>query len=213
MNSWGLLLLIKGKHYWLLLYTGFCLWLKVMYYWTEKSWRFFLERWCVLGIVARTLSTTTWIASLTGSNMILLLCSHDGSILFFISCVLSWFRLGSEFTPQKQLKQEAETIMHQLMTFVHFTAVRIFRDNWLLCMDGNLLFLVCYAFRTCIMNSMRWIGLNKTTNVRSRKKRTQAQYNEVDMDDIVFRFVGYRSNFCSICVKVWEIPSLSWELN
>lgn len=31
-------------------------------------------------------------------------------------------RLGSEFTPQKQLKQEAETIMHQLMTFVHFTA-------------------------------------------------------------------------------------------
>lgn len=56
------------------------------------------------------------------------------------------------------------------------------------------------------MNSMRWIGLNKTTNVRSRKKRTQAQYNEVDMDDIVFRFVGYRSNFCSICVKVWEIP-------
>ncbi|VVB11720.1 unnamed protein product [Arabis nemorensis] len=31
-------------------------------------------------------------------------------------------RLGSEFTPQKHLKQEAETIMHQLMTFVHFTA-------------------------------------------------------------------------------------------
>lgn len=31
-------------------------------------------------------------------------------------------RLASEFTPQKQLKQEAETIMHQLMTFVHFTA-------------------------------------------------------------------------------------------
>uniref|UniRef100_A0A1J3I920 DUF668 domain-containing protein n=1 Tax=Noccaea caerulescens TaxID=107243 RepID=A0A1J3I920_NOCCA len=31
-------------------------------------------------------------------------------------------RLGSEFTPQKNLKQEAETIMHQLMSFVHFTA-------------------------------------------------------------------------------------------
>ncbi|KAJ0235495.1 Protein PSK SIMULATOR 1 [Hirschfeldia incana] len=31
-------------------------------------------------------------------------------------------RLGSEFTPQTQLRQEAETIMHQLMTFVHFTA-------------------------------------------------------------------------------------------
>ncbi|CAN8314217.1 unnamed protein product [Cochlearia groenlandica] len=31
-------------------------------------------------------------------------------------------RLGSEFTPQKHLKQEAETIMHQLMIFVHFTA-------------------------------------------------------------------------------------------
>ncbi|ESQ33356.1 hypothetical protein EUTSA_v10007023mg [Eutrema salsugineum] len=31
-------------------------------------------------------------------------------------------RLGSEYTPQKHLKQEAETIMHQLMTFVHFTA-------------------------------------------------------------------------------------------
>ncbi|XP_010499976.1 PREDICTED: uncharacterized protein LOC104777419 isoform X1 [Camelina sativa] len=31
-------------------------------------------------------------------------------------------RLGSEFTPQKHLKQEAETIMHQLMSFVHFTA-------------------------------------------------------------------------------------------
>jgi len=29
------------------------------------------------------------------------------------------------------------------------------------------------------MNSMRWIGLNKITNVRSRKKRTQAQHNEV----------------------------------
>ncbi|CAH8254144.1 unnamed protein product [Arabidopsis lyrata] len=31
-------------------------------------------------------------------------------------------RLGSEFTPQKHLKEEAETIMHQLMSFVHFTA-------------------------------------------------------------------------------------------
>ncbi|AEE31697.1 unnamed protein product [Arabidopsis thaliana] len=31
-------------------------------------------------------------------------------------------RLGSEFTPQKHLKQEAETIMHQMMSFVHFTA-------------------------------------------------------------------------------------------
>ncbi|KAJ4881431.1 hypothetical protein Rs2_38486 [Raphanus sativus] len=31
-------------------------------------------------------------------------------------------RLGSEFTPQQHLKQEAESIMHQLMTFVHFTA-------------------------------------------------------------------------------------------
>lgn len=31
-------------------------------------------------------------------------------------------RWGPELTPQKQLKEEAETIMHQLMTLVHYTA-------------------------------------------------------------------------------------------
>lgn len=123
----------------------------------------------------------------------------DGSILSFrkvsdFQLVLCYdIRLASEFTPQKQLKQEAETIMHQLMTFVHFTAVRIFREigdirSCLTLCVAILLFFICYAFRTCIMNSMRWIGLNKTTNVRSRKKRTQAQYSEVDMDDIVILF-------------------------
>jgi hypothetical protein len=99
-------------------------------------------------------------------------------------------RLGSEFTPQKHLKQEAETIMHQMMSFVHFTAVRIFMQNcdiWS-CLTSSIAIYSEYmlCFRTCIMNSMRWIGLNKITNVRSRKKRTQAQHNEV-----------------------WEIPSLS----
>lgn len=60
----------------------------------------------------------------------------DGSILSFrkvsdFQLVLCYdIRLASEFTPQNQLKHEAETIMHQLMTFVHFTAVRIFRDIW-----------------------------------------------------------------------------------
>jgi len=33
------------------------------------------------------------------------------------------FRLGSELTPQKQLKEEAEMVMQQLMTFVQYTAV------------------------------------------------------------------------------------------
>ena len=34
-------------------------------------------------------------------------------------------RLGSELTPEKQLKEEAETVMHQLMNLVHYTAVSI----------------------------------------------------------------------------------------
>lgn len=33
------------------------------------------------------------------------------------------FRLGSELTPQKQLKEEAEMLMQQLMTFVQYKAV------------------------------------------------------------------------------------------
>ena len=33
------------------------------------------------------------------------------------------FRLGSELTPQKQLKEEAEIVMQQLMTLVQYTAV------------------------------------------------------------------------------------------
>jgi len=33
------------------------------------------------------------------------------------------FRLGSELTPQNQLKEEAEMVMQQLMTFVQYTAV------------------------------------------------------------------------------------------
>lgn len=34
-------------------------------------------------------------------------------------------RLGSELIPQKQLKEEAETVMEQLMTLVKYTAVSI----------------------------------------------------------------------------------------
>lgn len=33
------------------------------------------------------------------------------------------FRLGSELVPQKQLQEEAETVMQQLMTMVQYTAV------------------------------------------------------------------------------------------
>ncbi|KAA3485136.1 Ikzf5 [Gossypium australe] len=39
------------------------------------------------------------------------------------SCTIFYdFRLGSELTFEKQLKEEAETIMQQLMTYVHYTA-------------------------------------------------------------------------------------------
>lgn len=41
-------------------------------------------------------------------------------------------RLGSELTPQKQLKEDAEVTMQQLMTMVQYTAVSIFEDGKLL---------------------------------------------------------------------------------
>lgn len=34
-----------------------------------------------------------------------------------------YFRLESDFTPHKQLKEEAESVMQQLMTMVQYTAV------------------------------------------------------------------------------------------
>lgn len=37
--------------------------------------------------------------------------------------ILLIFRLGLELTPQKQLKDEAEMVMQQLMTLVQYTAV------------------------------------------------------------------------------------------
>lgn len=42
-------------------------------------------------------------------------------------CVLSlwYFRLGSELSPQRQLKEEAENVMLQLMNLVQYTAVSI----------------------------------------------------------------------------------------
>lgn len=35
------------------------------------------------------------------------------------------FRLESDFTPHKQLKEEAESVMQQLMNMVQYTAVSI----------------------------------------------------------------------------------------
>lgn len=35
------------------------------------------------------------------------------------------FRLESDFTPLKQLKEEAESVMQQLMNMVQYTAVSI----------------------------------------------------------------------------------------
>lgn len=43
----------------------------------------------------------------------------------FFCAVFYDFRLGSELTPQKQLKEEADTVMQQLMTLVQYTAVSI----------------------------------------------------------------------------------------
>lgn len=37
--------------------------------------------------------------------------------------LLLTFRLGSELTPQRQLKEDAETVMQQLMALVQYTAV------------------------------------------------------------------------------------------
>ena len=42
-------------------------------------------------------------------------------VIYFFSLLM--FRLGTELTPQKQLKEEAEMVMQQLMTFVQYTAV------------------------------------------------------------------------------------------
>lgn len=41
-------------------------------------------------------------------------------------------KLGSEPTPQRQLKEEAETVMQQLMVLVQYTAVSILLDRWTL---------------------------------------------------------------------------------
>lgn len=43
--------------------------------------------------------------------------------MFFLVPSFMTFRLGSEPTPQNQLKEEARTIMDQLMTLVQYTAV------------------------------------------------------------------------------------------
>ena len=43
----------------------------------------------------------------------------------FFCAVFHDFRLGSELMPQKQLKEEADTMMQQLMTLVQYTAVSI----------------------------------------------------------------------------------------
>lgn len=43
-------------------------------------------------------------------------------ILDFSYC----YRLGSELTPQNQLKEDAETLMKELMTLVQHTAVSIY---------------------------------------------------------------------------------------
>lgn len=43
----------------------------------------------------------------------------------FFCATLHDLRLGSELTPQKQLKEEADAMMQQLMNFVHYTAVSI----------------------------------------------------------------------------------------
>jgi len=55
------------------------------------------------------------------------------------------FRLGSELTPQKQLKEEAEIVMQQLMTFVQYTAVSkpVKRNNAY----------ACHLLRICMLNS------------------------------------------------------------
>lgn len=37
------------------------------------------------------------------------------------------FRFGSEVTQQKQLKDDANAVMQQMMTYVHYTAVSIYR--------------------------------------------------------------------------------------
>lgn len=48
---------------------------------------------------------------------------QDSKIFHAVSFVI--FRLGSELTPEKQLKDEAEAIMQQLMSYVQYTAVSI----------------------------------------------------------------------------------------
>lgn len=48
---------------------------------------------------------------------------HCGNIKKFFIYVN--YRSGSEITPQKQLKEEAETIMQRMLTSVQYTAVSI----------------------------------------------------------------------------------------
>lgn len=61
-------------------------------------------------------------------------CFPNYNILRLVNCNCFYvvfdcliLRLGSEVTQQKQLKDDAEAVMQQMMTYVHYTAVSIYR--------------------------------------------------------------------------------------
>lgn len=130
------------------------------------------------------------------------------SIWLFISSVLR-FRLGSEFTPQKQLKQEAETIMHQLMTFVHFTAVRILvkiGPAWLSGWQFHSFFkikkkknLLCFQDLYHELHALDRFEQDYQRKIQEEENPSTVQRGITF--SMIFRFVGYPSDFCSICVE------------
>lgn len=75
--------------------------------------------------------------------MYIMICA----VIFLTMCLLILFcRISREVIPQKQLKQEAEFVMEQLMTLVQHTAVSLILC--LLIYEGTLNYLMCGPFCT-----------------------------------------------------------------